>query len=54
MSDFIVILKEEIETAQKDAADSHKLAMNSYGAGHDRGYADGLKFAMKYAEEYLD
>lgn len=36
-------LRERISGAEGDAERSHKAAMNSYGAGYDRGFADALK-----------
>jgi hypothetical protein len=43
-------LEDEINEAEDEAADSHKLAMNSYGAGYDRGYADALKHVKEHLE----
>lgn len=42
MTDKTQQLEEEIVIAEEDAADSHKIAMNSYAAGYDRGYVEGL------------
>ena len=40
-------VRELWEDAKKEAAESHKEAMNSYGAGYDRGYADALGFLLE-------
>lgn len=37
------LILEQLENAERDAKESHKVAMNSYGAGYDRGMADALK-----------
>lgn len=37
---------EELEAAEAEAAESHKSAMNSYGAGHDAGYVAALKLVL--------
>ena len=42
-------LVEEIDIAEKEAKASHKLSMNSYGAGYDRGYVDALKLVLNEA-----
>lgn len=36
-------LDDEIERGEKNASESSGIAMNSYGAGYDRGYADALR-----------
>jgi hypothetical protein len=36
-------LSERIDDAARDAADSHKAAMNSYGAGYDAGFVAALR-----------
>jgi hypothetical protein len=36
-------LDERLVVANQEAADSHRVAMNSYGAGYDCGYRDALK-----------
>ena len=48
--EIILILKDMIKDAQKDANESHKAAMNSYGAGFDAGYVDGLDHALQLLE----
>lgn len=35
-------IRERFAEAKQEAVESHKAAMNSYGAGYDRGYADAL------------
>jgi hypothetical protein len=47
MDRFEIALKEEINRARIEADESHKLAMNSYGAGYDAGYRDGLSRALQ-------
>jgi len=42
MSSILADLRDRIEDAEQDARESHLEAMNSYGAGFDRGYADAL------------
>lgn len=39
-------LNERLISAQATAEESHKLAMNSYGAGYDRGFVDALTEAI--------
>lgn len=39
-------IEELLEVARETANESHKLAMNSYGAGYDSGYKDGLQRAL--------
>jgi hypothetical protein len=36
-------LDDRLPQANQEAAESHKVAMNSYGAGYDCGYRDALK-----------
>lgn len=43
-------LGEEIMQAEEDAAESHKMAMNSYGAGYDAGYLAGLRRAAELCD----
>ena len=38
---------DEIEKAEEEARASHKAAMNSYGAGYDRGYLDALNLVLR-------
>lgn len=42
-------LCEQVNDAEADARDSHKLAMNSYGAGYDAGYLAALKLILEKA-----
>ncbi len=51
MSDKDQQLDEEIVVAEEDAASSHKIAMNSYGAGYDRGYVEGLMYVKRLTED---
>ena len=39
--------KEAIDLAREEAANSHAMAMNSYGAGYDAGVRDGLVQAVR-------
>ena len=48
---WLEMMEEDLEHAETEAKESHKLAMNSYGAGYDRGFADGLKRALLYDKE---
>lgn len=43
MDRILADLRERIEDAEVEAQESHVAAMNSYGAGFDRGYADALR-----------
>jgi hypothetical protein len=43
MNSILESLLERIADAEREALESHKAAMNSYGAGYDRGFADALK-----------
>lgn len=36
-------LRERLVDAEEDAKESHRIAMNSYGAGYDRGYAVAIR-----------
>lgn len=36
-------LRDRLAAAESDAQESHKEAMNSYGAGYDRGFADAIQ-----------
>ena len=45
------LVNDEIVEADEVAKESHKMAMNSYGAGYDRGYVEGLKMALVLAAE---
>lgn len=39
-------LSDRLRQAQAEAEESHKSAMNSYGAGYDRGFVDALTEAI--------
>ncbi len=39
-------LNERIVEANQDAKESHKMAMNSYGAGYDCGWRDALNVVL--------
>jgi hypothetical protein len=39
-------LTEEIGNAEREAKESHKTSMNSYGAGYDRGYVAALQLVL--------
>ena len=43
MDRILADLRDRIEDAEEEAQESHREAMNSYGAGFDRGYASALK-----------
>lgn len=43
MNQIIEELHERLDDAEREARESHKVAMNSYGAGYDRGFADAIK-----------
>jgi hypothetical protein len=43
LASIIASLRERISDAEREASGSHAAAMNSYGAGYDRGFADALK-----------
>lgn len=43
-------IDETISDARADAAESHKAAMNSYGAGYDAGFLAGLLRAKEILE----
>lgn len=40
-------LRERLVDAEQEAAESHKAAMNSYGAGYDAGYADAIRETIR-------
>ncbi len=42
-------LTDERGNADREAAESHKAAMNSYGAGYDAGYAAALRLVAEKA-----
>jgi hypothetical protein len=42
IEELLAHLQDKIEGANAEAKESHAAAMNSYGAGYDRGYADAL------------
>jgi hypothetical protein len=41
------LLADDLERAQENAAESHKEAMNSYGAGYDAGYLAAIIHARE-------
>lgn len=45
--------REDLARARADAAASHSDAMNSYGAGYDAGYVEGLRhvWMLLYGED---
>ena len=43
LEDWVV---DELTDAEDEAKESHKAAMNSYGAGHDAGYVAALKIVL--------
>lgn len=47
-------LDDKRDLAKGDAADSHKVAPNSYGAGYDRGYLDMLEETLKFLNGEID
>lgn len=51
MDKFEEWMRERESEAEVEARESHKTAMNSYGAGYERGYVDALIEARK---QYLD
>lgn len=53
MNNILSDLRDRISDATRDAMESSKAAMNSYGAGYDRGYLDALTeiFASITGEE---
>jgi hypothetical protein len=42
-TELLLELDNRIGWAEEEARESHKVAMNSYGAGYDRGFAEALK-----------
>lgn len=42
-SEIVAIIKDRLSDAERDEAESHKTAMNSYGAGYDSGFASALR-----------
>lgn len=48
LASFFEWLREEIRSAKEDAQESHKDAMNSFGAGYDAGTLAGLQMVMQY------
>jgi len=44
--EIILELQERIIQAKAESAESHKIAMNSYGAGYDCGFLEGLCTAL--------
>lgn len=43
MSSILERLRDRIGDAETEASESHKVAMNSYGAGYDAGFVAALK-----------
>lgn len=43
MNRILEDLRERLSDAEREAKESSAAAMNSYGAGYDRGFADALK-----------
>jgi hypothetical protein len=41
-------LDDKIVLARQNAAESHKTAMNSYGAGYDCGFKDALEALTRF------
>jgi hypothetical protein len=41
-------LDDIVPRARIEASASHQEAMNSYGAGYDRGYLDALEITLKF------
>ena len=54
ISELAAWLADEISNANEDAHTSHKQAMNSYGAGYDKGFADALERVRLYLIGQLD
>ncbi len=46
MTSWLKLMEEESKRAKIDAKQSFTEAMNSYGSGYDKGYVDGLAFAI--------
>lgn len=46
--DLLAWLADELPRAREDAADSHEVAMNSYGAGYDCGFKDALERVLNF------
>ncbi len=44
-------LDERIPRAREEAAASHAMAMNSYGAGYDQGYLDALEELLRIVND---
>lgn len=42
-TEILTELDERITDAERDVRESHKIAMNSYGAGYDRGFVSALR-----------
>lgn len=43
MGRIIESLRDRISDAERDSAESHNIAVNSYGAGYDLGFLAALK-----------
>jgi len=44
--------REKLIDVEQEARESHKLAMNSYGAGYDRGFADAIREVLSEFEDF--
>lgn len=44
---IVAELEETLIRGQADAWEAHRIAPNSYGAGWDNGYIDGLRLALR-------
>lgn len=44
-------IEERLPRAREEADASHRIAMNSYGAGYDCGYRDALEELLKIAND---
>jgi hypothetical protein len=53
LGEFRVWLSEEISDRETNAREAHKIAMNSYGAGYERGSADALRAAESMIVELI-
>lgn len=47
LASIIADIRERLADAQKDSAESHRAAMNSYGAGHDAGRVDAFREVLQ-------
>lgn len=51
MVDVQKFISDLLPEAESEAAESRRLAMNSYGAGYDRGYVDALKEVLGFIND---